>query len=590
MKCGRFHLVVLVTVLLAALLSQTEAASAPGTRTGGAISFTKHTISDFFESACAVYATDVDGDGDVDIVGAANWADIVSWWENDGNQSFTEHTIDDHFEGARSVYALDLDGDGDVDILGAANVADEITWWENDGSESFIEHTIDGAYDGASSVHSVDVDGDGDEDVLGTAWDGNEVTWWENDGSENFTKHTVDDALPYATDVYAADVDDDGDVDLLGTGGLGDAGVIVWWENDGSESFTKHTIDGSFFGATCVYATDLDSDGDLDILGTASSEETISWWENDGSQSFIKHSIGGDLSQPTSVYATDLDGDADVDVVATTFAEVDWWENDGSENFTRHAVDGNFPGSVAVFATDLDGDEDVDVLAAGFFANEIAWWEQRILEYGVYLPMASRRWPPFPDTPVLNPISNPDGDGNYTVSWEQAYLAETYVLQEDDSAAFSSPTTRYSGNDTSWNATDKAAGTYYYRVKARNDAGDSAWSNVRSVIVLPPPDHYEGSSPSVSFDVFGEQVCNFDITVPFSSGPCRIRSQPGVCFEIVNRSFRIELFYEELGITDWIEGTFNSQWTRASGEYKIAICGNEMVIPPSTGSWEADKQ
>ncbi|HKZ83253.1 MAG TPA: DNRLRE domain-containing protein [Anaerolineae bacterium] len=104
----------------------------------------------------------------------------------------------------------------------------------------------------------------------------------------------------------------------------------------------------------------------------------------------------------------------------------------------------------------------------------------------VYLPLVPKRWPPIPDVPVLNPISNPDGDGNYTVSWNAAYLADTYTLQEDDNAAFSSPTTPYTGPGTSWPASGKPAGTYYYRVKATNVYGDSGWSNAQSVSVFPP--------------------------------------------------------------------------------------------------------
>jgi len=95
--------------------------------------------------------------------------------------------------------------------------------------------------------------------------------------------------------------------------------------------------------------------------------------------------------------------------------------------------------------------------------------------------MVLRRWPPIPDTPVLNAISNPDIDGNYTVSWNAAYLAITYTLQEDDNTSFSSPTIRYTGPMTSWNANDQAAGVYYYQVKANNGRWSSDWSNVESV-------------------------------------------------------------------------------------------------------------
>jgi hypothetical protein len=104
----------------------------------------------------------------------------------------------------------------------------------------------------------------------------------------------------------------------------------------------------------------------------------------------------------------------------------------------------------------------------------------------VLLPLVIKRWPPIPGIPVLDAIHNPDGNGYYAVNWSAAYLADTYVLQEDDNAAFSSPTQRYSGSGTSWNATGKSPGTYYYRVKASNSWGDSGWSNIQQVTVSPP--------------------------------------------------------------------------------------------------------
>jgi len=66
---------------------------------------------------------------------------------------------------------------------------------------------------------------------------------------------------------YACDVDSDGDIDILGAASGADD--ITWWENDGSEDFTKHTIDTNFDGAYSVYACDVDGDGDIDILGAA---------------------------------------------------------------------------------------------------------------------------------------------------------------------------------------------------------------------------------------------------------------------------------------------------------------------------------
>jgi len=207
----------------------------------GSESFTERTIDSDFLSAYALYAIDMDDDGDIDVVGAANGNDVsydISWWENDGTPSdggWTRNVIDSTFAKARAVYAIDVDGDGDIDVLGASYGDNDINWWENDGSESFTQHAIDTSFVNANSVYAIDIDNDGDVDVLGMARGDDEVTWWENDGSESFTEHTIDNNFDHAFFVHAIDMDNDGDIDILGSARRDDA--VHWWENDGSESF-----------------------------------------------------------------------------------------------------------------------------------------------------------------------------------------------------------------------------------------------------------------------------------------------------------------------------------------------------------------
>lgn len=91
-----------------------------------------------------------------------------------------------------------------------------------------------------------------------------------------------------------------------------------------------------------------------------------------------------------------------------------------------------------------------------------------------------------PDTPTLYAISNPDGDGNYTVDWSDAVGAADYLLQEDNNVGFSNPTTmRYSSAESQASISGRAAGTWYYRVQASNPSGNSNWSEVRAVTVKP---------------------------------------------------------------------------------------------------------
>ncbi len=77
------------------------------------IQFTPHTITTNARNPISVYAVDVDGDGDTDILSASSLDDKIAWYENDGNQNFTAHTITTDANGASSVYAADVDGDGD---------------------------------------------------------------------------------------------------------------------------------------------------------------------------------------------------------------------------------------------------------------------------------------------------------------------------------------------------------------------------------------------------------------------------------------------------------------------------------------------
>jgi len=270
-----------------------------------------------------IYAADIDGDGDMDVLGTAEIADDITWWENDGEQDFTEHTIAPDFHHAISVYAADVDGDDDMDVLGAAINTDSIAWWENDGNENFTEHLLDGYFNGARSVHAADINGDGYMDVLGAACGADAITWWENDGAQDFTEHTIADTFDYAMSVYAIDVDGDSDMDVLGAAYY--AHDITWWENDGAQDFTEHTIASNFINANSVYAADIDNDGDIDVLGSGYSG--IDLWENNGEQEFTGYII--DSSSAYDVYAVDIDNDGDIDILgmAWTGNEITWWEN-----------------------------------------------------------------------------------------------------------------------------------------------------------------------------------------------------------------------------------------------------------------------
>jgi len=137
------------------------------------------------QGACSVYSEDIDGDGDMDVLGAANDDDEIAWWENLGGSEirWTKHIIDAAFNGAQCVYSEDVDDDGDMDVLGAASHVSGIAWWENvDGSgTSWFRHDLSDNFPVVYSICSGDLDTDGDMDVLGAAYF-NAIAWWEFTG------------------------------------------------------------------------------------------------------------------------------------------------------------------------------------------------------------------------------------------------------------------------------------------------------------------------------------------------------------------------------------------------------------------------
>ncbi len=86
--------------------------------------------------------------------------------------------------------------------------------------------------------------------------------------------------------------------------------------------------------------------------------------------------------------------------------------------------------------------------------------------------------------PVLSAISNPSKSGNYTVSWSSVTNAQNYTLQVSSSSGFTSPQTVATTTSTSFNVTNQAQGTYYYRVIANASGVTSNPSNVQSTTVV----------------------------------------------------------------------------------------------------------
>jgi gliding motility-associated-like protein len=360
-----------------------------GGGSSGSVTFTAADIATSADYARSVFAADMDGDGDMDILSASTNDDTIAWYENDGNANptWTADDITTSADGATSVFAADMDGDGDMDIVSTSENDDTIAWYENDGNANptWTKVDIDTNADGARSVFAADMDGDGDMDILSASIFDNTIAWYENDGNANPTwaAANIDTSARSARSVFAADMDGDGDMDIV-SANFNDH-TIAWYENDGNANptWTKAVIGGTA-DVWSVFAADMDGDGDMDILSASWSPSAITWLENDGNAnpSWAAANITTDVNGARSVFAADIDSDGDMDIVSASGYDntIAWYENDGNANPTWTkadiATDAEFANSV--FAADMDGDGDMDILSASLNDDTIAWYENGV--------------------------------------------------------------------------------------------------------------------------------------------------------------------------------------------------------------------
>ncbi|KAH8046927.1 dynein light chain binding protein [Aureococcus anophagefferens] len=202
---------------------------------------------------------------------------LITTLADAATSSFTERVVTTLAEHAFDVYAADVDGDGDVDLLSAASARNSVFWYENDEA-SFTTHTITDAAWTVYSVVAVDVDGDGDIDAVAASYHDDTVAWHENDGSQSFTERLITTGAKQAVYACAIDVDGDGDVDVLAASMSDD--TVAWYEND-ALSFEERVITTRADGAYALFAIDIDGDGDVDLLSAAYNAYTVAWYEND---------------------------------------------------------------------------------------------------------------------------------------------------------------------------------------------------------------------------------------------------------------------------------------------------------------------
>lgn len=299
--------------------------------------------------------TDIDGDGDLDIVmpnsGGGGPQPLVVW-QNDGQGNFTDvsQSAVGGFAGhLRQIAVGDVDGDGDGDIYApdATGQADKL--FINDGmgvfTDEYAARMPPGLGSHAAATRMGDVDGDGDLDLfVGDRFSGGSglaAHLYLNDGTGHFTDATANlptttaGDVPYDFDLF--DADRDWDLDLLIDM---HNGTSMFWKNDGAGHFTESPFPGQSGLKYGPVACDVDGDKDLDLwFDNAGPGYTEQLLINDGTGTFADETAarvnGNPGADDNGVACIDADGDGDLDAAIMSLSDEERvLTNDGTGHFT----------------------------------------------------------------------------------------------------------------------------------------------------------------------------------------------------------------------------------------------------------------
>ena len=357
-------------------------------------------------------ASDVDGDGFIDLYLVAKGDEPNPLFINNGDGTFSQRAADFGLDlthnGSGPTFA-DVDGDGDRDLfLGGLDGERHYLMRNDDGFYTDVTDTsgIDLTARNTMSAAFSDYDLDGDLDLFLSHWsaDGgtDTETLWRNRGDGTFESYSVEsgiaaqllgdapgvqpnqDLIDHTFTPNLSDIDNDGDPDLLFAADFGTSRSFL---NNGDGTFSLITENESVlndeFGMGAAVG-DYDNDGDMDwfvtsILGTVNAAPATGnrLYRNDGAGNFedVTETSGvRDGHWGWGACFADLDNDGHLDIFHTNGWTLDEYANDpavlmhanGDGTFTERAIDLRIQDrdqgrGVACLDFDQDGDQDLAI-------------------------------------------------------------------------------------------------------------------------------------------------------------------------------------------------------------------------------------
>ena len=244
---------------------------------------------------------DLNGDGNLDLVYCLGGNfDQIGWQAGNGSFGFgpvraisTGTATGDE---PRDIHLADVDGDGDLDVLGCNYLSNDLSLYRNNGNGvSWSRQILESGASGVRKVVTADLNGDGVLDVVRTTVINGQLAYLPGRVTGGFGSKRIIHTFPtqptgggiFGSDPLGprgfdvADFDGDGDLDIFSASEVG--GQVSLHENTGSGVFSAPTmITSTASGVNFVKVVDVDGDEDLDVVAVSPTTNRVTWYEQLG--------------------------------------------------------------------------------------------------------------------------------------------------------------------------------------------------------------------------------------------------------------------------------------------------------------------
>lgn len=270
----------------------------------------------------------------------------------------------DGFNNPRSIATGDLNGDGNTDLVIAAQDAGTVTVMLGDGAGAFVVGSVTNLLAGPTEV-AVGAIGDDTQDVLiGT---GSDQQLYRYNGAGDGTIGNPLLVGRSTEELVLADFNNDGTLDVLTADGHDF--VLALGGNNGAFQTQELYAGGSGVDANGVSAGHFNDDSFADAVLAHQSNEHLVFASYTGSELEEQGPYLIENEFPADVVAADFDGDGLDDVAVGMLSagqqQVRIYTSNGDETFTAAGTTGLLTTTAsAMEVADLEGDGDLDIVVS----------------------------------------------------------------------------------------------------------------------------------------------------------------------------------------------------------------------------------